>query len=187
MGLDMWLVSRDKKDKRSINNAASYKEEAYWRKFNALHGYIVNNFAEGKDDQKPIFLDEFDLKTIQQVVRDSIKLYSQCVKELLKSDAVFASEYKEWLALKAQEKTANDQYERFCTLEENIAKKVTPLIEEYIFEGASCLKPTSGFFFGSEEFDDYYLSECIRTDKILTSLLKSEDFNKKQFYYTCWW
>lgn len=188
MGLDMWLVSKDKKDRKSINNAPSWKEEAYWRKFNALHGYIIDNFAGGEDDQGYIFLDRGDIKTIKEVVENSITLYSQCVKKLLETDAAFASEYEEWSKLDSEEGTLSDEeYRRYYNLSDNIAEKITPLMEENIAAGASCLKPRAGFFFGSDQFDNYYFSECVRTNEILTALLESEEFDKKQFYYTCWW
>lgn len=82
---------------------------------------------------------------------------------------------------------SDEEYRRYYNLSDNIAEKITPLMEENIALGASCLKPRAGFFFGSDQFDNYYFSECVRTNKILTTLLESEEFDKKQFYYTCWW
>lgn len=76
MGLDMYL-----KGKKSVYRGLSDKKLApemedgyevkakildlgYWRKHPNLHGFIVNEFAEGKDECQEIELNETDLKRI---------------------------------------------------------------------------------------------------------------------------
>ena len=76
MGLDMYLYKRKyvknweftaEEDKHTVtvehkgkvltqwdNPTYIVKEIAYWRKFNALHGFIVEQFNNGKDDCSPI-------------------------------------------------------------------------------------------------------------------------------------
>jgi len=47
---------------------------AYWRKFNALHGYIVDNYADGEDTCQDIYLsydDLCDILTLLKEVRDT--------------------------------------------------------------------------------------------------------------------
>ena len=47
---------------------------AYWRKFNALHGYIVDNYADGEDRCQDIYLsyhDLCDILTLLKEVRDT--------------------------------------------------------------------------------------------------------------------
>ena len=78
-------------------------EIGYWRKFNALHSFIVENFAEGEDNCQEIHLDRADIMLIIN-------------------------------ALKA---VKNDH-----------AK-------------AETLLPTAtGFFFGGQEYDEYYF-DCV--------------------------
>jgi hypothetical protein len=48
MGLDMYIVKRDK-DAGPMSDE-SYNEVAYWRKFNALHGWFVEHIQDGVDD-----------------------------------------------------------------------------------------------------------------------------------------
>lgn len=43
MGLDMYLESRN-------NESGTENEIAYWRKFNALHSWLVENVQNGVDD-----------------------------------------------------------------------------------------------------------------------------------------
>ena len=82
MGLDMYLrgehynsdrnrhgeISRSKLDNEfEISN---YEVDlGYWRKHADLHGYIVNTFAEGKDNCQKIELDENDLDKIIMAIR----------------------------------------------------------------------------------------------------------------------
>ena len=62
------------------------KEVAYWRKFNALHGFIVEHFNNGVDDCKPIPLNLEDLKTIYNQL---VKTFKENNPELLPPTAGF--------------------------------------------------------------------------------------------------
>jgi hypothetical protein len=56
------------------------EEIAYWRKFNALHAFIVNNFADGKDECQKIVLYDEELKKIHDTLKtilDDTSLASQ--------------------------------------------------------------------------------------------------------------
>ena len=46
------------------------REFLYLRKFNALHGYIVNNFNNKIDDCEPIELSKEDIEIILKVLKD---------------------------------------------------------------------------------------------------------------------
>ena len=82
MGLDMYLrgehynsdrnrhgeISRSKLDNEF--EISSYEVDlGYWRKHPDLHGYIVNTFADGKDDCQKIELSEEDLDKIIMAIR----------------------------------------------------------------------------------------------------------------------
>jgi hypothetical protein len=45
-------------------------ELGYWREHPNLHGFIVNEFAGGKDDCSEIYLDADKIKRIMEAVRD---------------------------------------------------------------------------------------------------------------------
>ncbi len=56
------------------------EEIVYWRKFNALHTFIVNNFAGGVDECQKIFLYDEQLKKIHDTLKtilDDTSLASQ--------------------------------------------------------------------------------------------------------------
>lgn len=71
MGLDMYIHSKKVLETKVIDEvkwltSTTYVEEGlgYWRKFNALHGFIISNFAEGEDDCNPIWLREENIVEI---------------------------------------------------------------------------------------------------------------------------
>lgn len=71
MGLDMVIYSKKVVANKVIDEAkwltsTTYVEEGlgYWRKFNALHGFIVLSFADGEDDCNPVWLREENIEEI---------------------------------------------------------------------------------------------------------------------------
>lgn len=59
--------------KRGINERTDIKPErisniveevGYWRKFNALHGYIVNHFGNGEDNCQEIYIHSDDMRNM---------------------------------------------------------------------------------------------------------------------------
>lgn len=81
MGLDMYLEGRTFNWSHGANGAERPKRDgfevkriilelAYWRKHPNLHGYIVKNFAEGKDDCQDIFLSP---ENIEDTIRAAVE------------------------------------------------------------------------------------------------------------------
>lgn len=75
MGLDMFLYGR----KFHVGNElldegkplkSTEAELGYWRKHANLHGYIVQTFAEGKDDCQKIYLEVKDMEKIIDAIKD---------------------------------------------------------------------------------------------------------------------
>ena len=48
-------------------------EIAYWRKFNALHGYIVDTYASGEDNCQDIYLEYSDLEDILNMLKEVLE------------------------------------------------------------------------------------------------------------------
>lgn len=49
------------------------------------------------------------------------------------------------------------------------------------------LPSTSGFFFGTTEYDDWYFEDIDNTVSMLTELLEDPDIEKYEFYYQASW
>lgn len=80
MGLDMYLEGRkyltsdwDDPQQDVTEDGFRLKEKTlelgYWRKHPNLHGYIVNNFADGAYNCQPIVLNEPDIKDIIHAIK----------------------------------------------------------------------------------------------------------------------
>ena len=153
MGLDMYLYKKHyvknwdwmadhekhtisiKKGKKKLDHikpdrvCSVVEEVMYWRKFNALHKWFVDNVQEGVDDCKESFVDESDLKMLLETLT-------------------------------------------------------------YVYENkdtAETILPTAqGFFFGSDDIDEYYWEEVKSTIIQLKDLLE-EDNKGASFYYRSSW
>lgn len=190
MGLDMYLEKCDRKawgykdvdiDKIKVDNPALYEElkpfitergkycpweslfgeVGYWRKANAIHKWFVDNVQNEVDDCGRYEVSKEQLEELLDIciqVRDGSKL----VKGLIQN----GSKYKngDW----------------FPCMEEG----------EYIEnpEIAENLLPTQdGFFFGSTNYDEYYLNDIIDTIDILTNVLENTDFDREMIVYSSSW
>lgn len=180
MGLDMYLgrkkyigaVYEHRKVKGTIDieingkkipiefNKISYIEEraGYWRKANAIHKWFVDNVQDGVDDCKEYWISTENLKKLLNICKE--------VKEkAILEDGLVHNGYKlengEWKPILEDGKVVINQ----------------EICEE--------LLPTeSGCFFGSTEYDEYYMYDINNTIEILEKLLKDEEELNKQGFYS---
>jgi len=103
------------------------EQVAYWRKFNALHGWFINNCGGGVDECQDISVDEEKLKELLETLKEVSSNFT-----------------------KAEE----------------------------------LLPPTQGFFFGSDEVDEYYKEEVNSTIKIIEDLLEEHELSKQYGLYS---
>lgn len=118
MGLDMYLYQKET------------SEVAYWRKANAIHGWIIDN-AGVVDDCTPIHISKNTL----------IQLRDDCKKVVEEGDADTAMEL---------------------------------------------LPPSSGFFFGSSELDDWYWENVKETVTKLTEIIDNTVDDQEFEYHASW-
>ena len=74
------------------------EEIAYWRKFNALHAFIVNHFADGEDKCQKIFLYDEQLKKIHHTLKTILDDTSLAGELMPPSEGFFFGSYEidEW-------------------------------------------------------------------------------------------
>lgn len=90
---------------------------AYWRKANQIHAWFINNYAEGVDDCKPVYVGErYHLSILRNLCQEVIDDKSK-------------------------------------------AKELLPV--------------SSGFFFGSDEYNEYYFQDIENTIEQLDKLLSN--------------
>ena len=75
---------------KSVQTETRY-QIGYFRKFNALHSYIVKTFANGVDDCQDIILYKEDVEQIKKVLDDVLNAHQQVekAKELLPTQSGF--------------------------------------------------------------------------------------------------
>lgn len=52
---------------------------------------------------------------------------------------------------------------------------------------AELLPPCEGFFFGSQQLDEFYFADIAETEAVLEKLLKMPEYKKWDFYYRASW
>lgn len=180
MGLDMYLSKKTYVKHWDHNGDNNYKititkggkpttidpkrisyiteELMYWRKANQIHGWFVSHCEELIPDVK-YHVTLKDLKNLLQDCRAVIDMLENSPKKTIKVHTGFAD----------GENTYSD-------------------VEVYDNESVmDILPPTSGFFFGSEEIDEYYLEDIHETISFITEELKSNPDDYEEYeYYASW-
>ena len=134
------------------------EQVAYWRKFNALHNWIVDNCAEGRDECQEICISQNDMENLLNTLKDAKNVLDRAsmkkitIKIGMNNDGDIFSDI--------------DVYD--C---EDDIKDILP--------------PTSGFFFGSTNIDEYYKNEVERTIQLIDNLLIEDA--EGDFYYQASW
>lgn len=182
MGLDMYLTKKtyvknwehqDKNDKHTISvkkgskkrddikpERISYIEEEvmYWRKANAIHNWFVQNVQNGNDDCGTYFLDCDKLQELLNVCKEALAV-------IQKADVMVKEVHSGWSG-------GEDMY--------------TPV---NVYDCADAindiLPPTSGFFFGSTEIDDWYKDDLVKTIEVLEEELSSG--GSGDYFYSASW
>lgn len=165
MGLDMYLIKKKKESPVPVS-AMEYTEWTanklgHWRKANQIHKWFVDNIQNGVDDCGYYQVKKEDIEKLRSICDTILE------KAIIKKD-----------------KITNGK-----TLTENGWE---PIYEdgEVIVNKELCeeLLPTAdGFFFGSQEYNNYYLEDIKETIDILSEVLETVDFENEEVYYTSSW
>jgi hypothetical protein len=136
------------------------EEVAYWRKANHIHKWFVDNVQSGNDDCGKYYVSQDQLK-------DLVALCEQVINsvETVEGDISMGTTYH-----------PDGTVEKHTVKGQVIAQK----------EMAKNILPTqSGFFFGTTDYDEYYLNDCRSTIKMLKPYLKDE--SSGDFEYRSSW
>jgi len=133
------------------------EQVAYWRKFNALHNWFVQNCGKGEDDCKEVYVP-------REALVELLEGLKQIKESLDKSTKVTREVEVGW----ANGEKIYDKIEVF----EN-----TDIAEDL-------LPPTMGFFFGTYDIDEWYYKDVCNTINIFEELVKDEH---GEYYYQASW
>lgn len=160
MGLDMMLYKLNKRKEVSHENIGGENEVAYWRKANAIHGFIYKYCAKkGQEDYDLIVVEKKWLKVLKDICKHILEDLKTC-------------------------KVGKKRVE--CGFEEKDGKLVRryTTIDEYKSDMAKKLLPvTQGFFFGSYSYGDNYKQDLEDTIEQIDNILKTVNFKTNNIVY----
>ena len=138
-----------------------FAEVGYWRKANAIHKWFVENVQDGNDNC------------------DYYEASKEQLEELLAiCNTVKSSTKMEHNYVKNGERFENGMW---CPIVEEGDTIANPEVAEEL------LPTQSGFFFGSTDYDQYYMQDIEDTIEILTRALQETDFDREMIVYTSSW
>lgn len=155
-------VKKAGKKVKSINPkkiAYIIEDAGYWRKANAIHKWMVENVQDGQDDCKEYHFGEEQMEKLLDACEQVVK-FSKLVKGKIQNGTRYTKE-------KGEEPTIEDG---------KIIKDPSVAI--------ALLPTNSGFFFGSTEYNEWYLKDIKNTVKILKEALANEE---GEYYYSSSW
>ena len=139
----------------------SYIEEqvGYWRKANQIHRWFVDNCQDGVDDCRDAYVSEEQLTELRDLCRKVLD-------------------------------TAKVEAGKVQNGSRGTASGWEPIMEDgQVITNATAvaelLPAASGFFFGSTDYDSYYLQDVQDTFDMLDALLKEESGGN--YYYRSSW
>lgn len=137
-------------------------EVFYWRKANAIHYWFVKNVQNGNDDcgLYPVS---------KEKIQDLLSLCKKVVNEIELIPGKVIVSY----SMNDDNKLVPDYEDGFVVSNPSVAKDILPT--------------KSGFFFGSTEYDEYYVHDLKETIKAFTRILKEFDFDHDTLYYHSSW
>ena len=139
-----------------------HEQVGYWRKANAIHNWFVDHVQDGEDD----------CCYHQEVTKEIIEeLLDTCVNVLNNTIMVLGT-------VKNGKTMENGEWKDNIELGKVIVD--TSVAEDL-------LPTTSGFFFGSTDYDEYYMDDIKHTIDVCQKVLETTDFEKEMVYYVSSW
>ena len=145
---------------------------AYWRKANAVHGWIVRNLADGVDTCQRIELTREDMVTLRNVCVEALKERDKATPHKDTTVKLNGDDMSRELTAKILDTFKQEQ--------ENMKATSTATENDPI-------PPTGGFFFGSTEKDEWYYDYLAETIDQINSILASDFDNEYSYYYQASW
>ncbi len=141
------------------------EQVAYWRKANAIHKWFVHNVQKGVDDCREYRVERSQLQALKDAC-DKVLATSKLKKGKINNGYT--------ISLKGKK-----------TIKTPIVEDGEVIADPQIAE--TVLPTEKGFFFGSQDYDEYYLDDIKRTSKVLAELLAEPEGDYVDFYYRASW
>lgn len=150
------------------------KSVAYWRKANAVHGWIIRNCADGVDECQRIDMDRDDL----------IALREACLIGLKDRDNATPNSREDFRYIDGSK---IDGAEAVTSIIREIKRESQRKNKNIVVSASDPIPPVSGFFFGSTDKDEYYYHQLAETVETINSILASDPNDTYSYYYRSSW
>lgn len=138
------------------------EEVGYWRKANHIHKWFVENIQDGEDD----------CNYHREVTEDDLRALLDVCQRVLDSC--------EMVDGKIQNGSSYENGQMVPIMEDGQYVKDSSVAEEL-------LPSQGGFFFGSTDYDEYYVEDVKNTINIVQKVLETTDFDNQMIYYISSW
>lgn len=134
---------------------------AYWRKANQIHNWFVENVQDGVDDCGAY---EVTKEQLEALLADCLAV--QKASKLVKGNVTNGYSFKDGKMIRNEE-------QGYVIADPSVAEDLLPT--------------TDGFFFGSTDYDQWYMQDINYTVETLTTILKDDDFDSHMLVYAASW
>lgn len=138
------------------------EQVGYWRKANAIHQWFVDHVQDGIDDC------DYHHEVTKEILEE---LRDNCI-EVIQASKFIPGEICTGITWKNGE-TIRNYEDGFVMEDATVAERLLPT--------------QGGFFFGSTDYDKYYIEDLKRTIEIIDNVLATTDFEKEMIYYVSSW
>ena len=138
-----------------------HESVGYWRKANAIHKWFVDNVQDGVDNCNSYEVSKGQLEQLLRICMD-VKGMTQMEKGYVKNGETYANGM-------------------WCPMLEEGEYIINPEVAEEL------LPTQGGFFFGSTDYDQWYMQDIDNTIEILEKVLEETDFNTQMISYASSW
>ena len=141
------------------------EEVAYWRKANAIHGWFERKLGDGEPLRNcgDYHVTKEDLEELQDLCKQ-VLAKTKTASGKVQNGSRYNHETNEWDPIYEDGKTV-----------------VNPEVAEEL------LPSQAGFFFGSTNYDQYYLEDLENTIEQIDNILHTTDFDREEIVYSAWW
>lgn len=135
---------------------------AYWRKANAIHKWFVDNAQDGNDDCGEYHVEKHQLKALVECCKTVMETVN--ITEGLVGDG--STHYPDGTV---EHHTTKGR----VITNPGVANRLLPT--------------TDGFFFGSTDYDEWYIQDLERTIEQLEPIINGDEFDGYELYYQSSW
>ena len=135
----------------------------YWRKANQIHKWFVDNVQDGEDD----------CQMHREVTKSDLESLLTTCQEVINNSRLVDGKVISGYSFNKDGQMEKDLADGKVIEDPSVAEKLLP--------------SQGGFFFGSTEYDEWYLNDIEDTIEICKNALATTDFNTQMIYYCSSW